>query len=105
MTLDEGEGDWPKNLRNVSEHVSERSEQSNVENSPGEARDKPGDPEDDADILAASDCIDDARCVPKKLKNASECQHKRPGHGEEEISPKRPPDDPDDPGQRNGCTR
>jgi hypothetical protein len=84
-------------LRNKSECVGERWKPRCQKNSPGRPQVELDDPDDEADVLAASGRVEDDWKQPKNLRNASEHERKRSKRRSREDSPDKARGDPDRP--------
>jgi hypothetical protein len=84
-------------LRNKSECVGERWKPRCRKNSPGRPQVELDDPDDEADVLAASGRVEDDWKQPKNLRNASEHERKRSKRRSREDSPDKARGDPDRP--------
>ena len=91
----EDAGERPTKLQKVSEELGE---QGGGENSPSTTQVESGDPDSEADASEASGSVEDAGEQPKKPQGASERERKRSKPKEEDYSPDRPREEPEDPG-------
>ena len=89
----------PKGLQDASEHAHGRVGRQVERNSPRPTRDKPGDPEREADASRASSGDEDPCKVPKKPTEAREQVGERMERQVQENAPERTPDGPDEPGR------